>query len=286
MPKLTFISKGGTIACNMGESGEPYQIAQMQGFSPADAIINLTQMAQNDGALYNSSKVGVNTLNVALSIEHDAEHYRLEAYKVFRPKNEIRVEYKTQALDVWVEGYVSRASLQHMDMKQALVVEIICPFPYWRSASQVKTEMNAVVKSFHFPFAITEDDPVPLGYMEALTNTVVVNNGSAATGFIMQMLASGNVTNPKVFNYHTGDFFGINYSLQLGDLVTVDSTAGAKKVTLTRGGVESNIFNYIMKDAVFLTLDVGDNVFTYEVGTGDAESLTVDFLHYDLYTGV
>ena len=286
MPRLTFTSKGGSIACNMGKSGEPYKVAKMQGFSPAEAVVNLTQMAQNDGALYNSSKVGSNTLNVALAIERDAERYRLEAYKVFRPKNAIKVEYKTQAVDVWIEGYVSRADLQHMDMKQVLTVEIICPFPYWRSSQQSKNEMNAVVKDFHFPFAITAAEPVPISHAQGLTNTVVVNNGSADTGFKMTMQATGTVTNPKVFNYISGEFFGLNVTMQAGDLVTVDSTAGNKTVTLTRDGDETNIFNAIMKDAVFLTLDIGDNVFTYEVASGSAADLTVDFYHYDLYTGV
>ena len=287
MPKITFTTTGGTLACTLGDVGAaPYTIADMQGLSPADATINMTQMALNDGALFNSAKVGVNTLNVAIAIEYQAEYYRLQAYRIFRPKSEIRVQYQSQQIDVWIEGYISKATLGHFEKKQTLTVEIICPFPYWRSSQLLRTEMNTYVDDFHFPFAIEENDPIPLGHMDAVTSVTVYNNGTAAEGFVMTLHATGNVSDPKVYNYITGEFFGLDYSLQSGDLVTIDSTTGQKSVTLERGGTETNIFNYIMKDSVWLTLEPGGTVFTYEVGTGSESDLTVEFLHYDLHTGV
>ena len=287
MPKITFTTDGGTLACTLGEVGAaPYTIADMQGLSPADATINMTQMALNDGALFNSAKVGINTLNVAIAIEYQAEYYRLQAYRIFRPKSEIRVQYQSQQIDVWIEGYISKATIGHFDKKQMLVVEIICPFPFWRSSQLLRTEMNTIVKNFHFPFAIEEDDPIPLGYMQAQQNTVVMNNGSAATGFVMTLHAEAAVSNPKIFNYDTGEFFGLTFSMQAGDLISIDSTAGQKSVTLERSGAKTNIFNYIMKDSTWLMLELGANTFTYEVGTGDEEDLIVEFYHYDLHTGV
>ena len=286
MPKLTFTSSGGTIECTLGElaGNNPYTIANIEGLAPADAQINLTEMALNDGAFFNSAKVMYRTINVALAIEYMAEEWRLNAYKVFRPKKPIRIDYKSARLDVFIEGYVKRVSVPHFDMKQILTVEIVCPYPYFKAAQEIKTELNKVVRSFHMPFAIEATDPVPLGYMQSVSNVTVTNDGEAETPLKMIFRAQAPVTNPKVTNYVTGDFFGLDITMSAADEITIDGED--KTVTLVRAGVASNIFNYISKDITWLTLEQGANTFTYSVDSGDPEDLIVDFYHYDLHTGV
>ena len=285
MPKITFTSTGGTITCTLGEVDiTPYTIADISGLAPADAQINLTQMALNDGALFNSSKVNYRTINVAIAIEYMAEEWRLNAYKVFRPKKPIRIDYKSARVDVYIEGYVRRVDVPHFDMKQILTVEIICPYPYFKAIKEIKTELNKIKKGFHMPFAIENTDPIPFGIIEAVSNVTVTNDGEAETPLKMILRAKGTITNPKITNYVTGDFFGLDISMYNADEITIDGET--KTVTLRRSGVDSNVFNYISKNVTWLTLEQGANTFTYSVDYGDPEDLTVDFYHYDLHTGV
>ena len=285
MPKYIFTSKWGELVLGIGDKGVPYALKRIEGTSPVDAQINMTQMAKHDGAIFNSSKVGTRTINVAIAITADAEASRQALYKIFRPKDVIKIAYKSDMLDIWTEGYVASSPVPLMDNKQVMTVQIICPDPYWRSAEEIIDKMNSIIKAFHFPFAITEDDPIPISYSQALTNKTVVNEGAANTGLVMRLHAKGSVSNPKIWNYITSEFFGLDYSMATGDIITVDGTAGHKTVTLTRGGTDTNIFNYIMQGSTWLELEQGENVFTYEV-TGDASLLDVEFVHYDTYTGV
>lgn len=270
----------------VGDRGVPFALAGIQGLTPADATINMTGMALNDGARFDSSKVGIRTINIAIAITAQAPQNRQKLYKVFVPGKKVKLEYVSEDLDVWTEGYVSSAPVPLMDNKQIMTAEILCMDPYLRSAQTIIDRMNSIVNAFHFPFAIEASDPIPLGYEQGLTNITVTNEGAAATGFIMRLHATGSVEDPKVFNYITGEFFGLDYALDVGDTVEINTTAGNKTVTLIRDADETNIFNYIMQGSTWLQLEQGENVFTYEVGTGDTEDLTVEFEHYDTYTGV
>ena len=91
--------------------------------------------------------------------------------------------------------------------------------------------------------------------------------------------------NPKVFDYETGDYFGINIAMDAGDEVTITTGTGVKAVTLLRGGVTSNLFNDIAEGSTWLQLHSAESVFVYQADSG-AESLTVEFRHYDMYAGV
>ena len=75
----------------------------------------------------------------------------------------------------------------------------------------------------------------------------IINNGDVETGIIIEMLASGNVVNPTIYNADTRGSFGLNITLQMGDKVTINTTPGNKSVILTRYGIERNIINNITK---------------------------------------
>lgn len=286
MPKVIFDNyRGHTLEMVIGGIGSPYVITDIDGLAPPRADINMTDMALTDGRRYNSAKVDARVLNIAFAITYEAEKHRLEAYDVFRIKQPIKMQYTSERVDVWTEGYIQTIDLGHFDNVQIMTVSIICPFPYLRSAQLIVNELSSVVKAFHFPFAITAADPIPISYIQQESNVTVTNAGQIDTGFTMTLGAIGTVVNPKVLNYVTGEYFGLNMTMEAGDVVTINSTAGNKTVDLLRDGVHSNIFNSIMEDSTWLIFRPGENIFVYEADSG-AEVLTIGFSHYDLYEGV
>lgn len=102
---------------------------------------------------------------------------------------------------------------------------------------------------------------------------------------VIEMEATDAVLNPKIYNTATAEMLGVNIQMQKGDKITFDTNEGEKTVYLLRGGVEKNIFNLLMPGISWLTLRLGDNVFTYESAEG-TENLTIRFRHRDLYGGV
>ena len=155
-----------------------YLITNITGLSPAKATINTNQAALLDGAIFNSSKVQMRTINIAFTIEKRVEYNRLFVYQVLRPKKPITVYYQSNILDVKINGYVESVNVTHFDQKQIATVAIMCPSPYWQSALEVITEMSAVDDMFYFPFA-SEGGKNLLPY--PYDNTTRTNNGVTYT---------------------------------------------------------------------------------------------------------
>lgn len=405
-----------------------YLITNITGLSPAKATINTNQAALLDGAIYNSSKVQMRTINIAFTIEKRVEINRLFVYQVLRPKKPITVYYQSNILDVKINGYVESVNVTHFDQKQIATVAIMCPSPYWQSALEVITEMSAVDDMFYFPFAseggknllpypydnttrtnngvtytdngdgtitangtataysdfncqsrtdtktpftladgtyiingcpeggssttyrilvgITQNGSwktiaadsgngatftynssmgnlgvviavyngatvnnvtfkpmiryatmdaswqpydygeIVFGEFSSENNAVVQNFGGIETGLTFELFATGTVVNPKIFNYITNEYIGLNFTMLEGDLITITTGIGNKTVSLFRNGQTTNIFNSLMQGSTWLQLPNAGGVFVYTVDSGLIADLEITIKHYDLYEGV
>lgn len=319
MYKFTLENKNGDML-EFNKLGGAFTIVEIQGLYPAEATINTSKVAYLDGELFNSSKVNMRTLNVAFAIEYDAAKNRLAVYDVLKPKQFVRACYKSAVRDVYIDGYVQSVNISHYEMKQVCTVAILCPSPYWRNAQELVNELENITSMFHFPFAstgnmfalskITTEGEDPLateenesiideqyfevagekeiifGMIEDTVSIDIENDGDVETGLIFELYARDTIGNPKIFDYNTGAFIGINFTMQAGDLVTIDTTGGNKSVMLLRDGVESNLFNTLMQGVTWLQLDFGGGTYTYEVGSGYARNLLLTIKYAALYEGV
>ena len=260
-----------------------FTIAEIQGLNPPSATINTSALALIDGGKFNSSKVNMRTIELAFYIELEAAKKRLEVYKVLKSKQYVEVHYKGDYRSVFIEGFISSINIDYFAMKQLVTVSILCPSPYFKEAQYIVNELSSVVGAFTFPFAITT--PVPLSYLDTVSSIEVDNKGDVETGLIIELYARGTVVNPKVFDYVTGEYIGINFTLELGDLMTIDTRKGEKSITLLRDGVYTNKFNTIVKGSKWLQLAANGGVYTAEAEEGFT-NLLVTLKHYDLYEGV
>lgn len=262
-----------------------YQITNITGLYPADALINTDQAAYLDGARFNSSKVNMRTINFAFSIEKNPEEARRQVYRVLQPKRSAKLYYKSALYDVYIEGYIENVIVSHFDAKQMVTFQMLCPFPYFRKAQLIVNELTAIEGRFHFPFAIPVSGQ-PFGEIVSVPNGEVPNDGMIETGLIIELYAKAAVSNPKVYDYDTQEYIGVNTSMQAGDLITITTGQGEKTITLLREGVTTNIFNRIMDGSTWLQLPSKGMTAIYTVGSGLATNLIVSIMHYDLYEGV
>lgn len=391
-----------------------YNLTNAQGLSPASATINTNSAALLDGATFNSSKVEMRTINLAFTIEYPVEQNRLAVYKVLRPKKSITLYYKSNLLDVFIDGYVESVDVGHFSNKQKATVSIICPSPYFKSAQSVVNELSSILSLFHFPFqsqggknllpnvastssvggitftvnadgSITADGtatenvflhvgdvqlnpnytyllngcpengglgryiiylgaggqiidsgngvayrPVqaqnlavaieifsgvtvsdlvfkpmvryatyvdsnyqPYGFGEIVFGEIlsmpmaaVPNNGGIETGLIFELYTRNAVTNPKIWNYVTQEFLEVDFEMQTGDTIRINTIAGQKSITLIRNAVETNLFNYLARGSTWLQLASNGSLFVYELASGSIEWLEITVKHFDLYEGV
>jgi hypothetical protein len=267
-------------------AGSPFTITDIQGLNPPYATINTSQIALIDGSKYNSAKVNPRQINLAFAIEYSAAYNRIQMYKVLKAKQWIRFMYTGDQRDVYIDGYIQSIDIAYFEMKQIVTVSILCPAPFFKEAQIIVNELKNIISAFHFPFASTASPQLVMGYYSNDAGITIENTGDLECGLIIELYARSAVSNPKIFNYITQDFIGVNYSMQTGDLITIDTRKGEKTATLLRGGVETNIFNYVMKNSTWLQLEAHGSTFVYEVTSGVLGDLLVTFKHSNLYEGV
>lgn len=284
MFEMIFENKDGK-QLNFGP-GTPFTISNFTGLNPPKATINTNQAALIDGGTFNSSKLNMRSMNIAFAVEENAAENRLEVYKVVQSKMPLRIYYKSETLDVFVDGYVEDVDFSYWAMKNICTVSVLCPFPYFKSAQEIINDLSSIVPMFHFPFYSTVSKEITFGYIDIYTEVTVENHGSVETGLIFELYAKNTVTKPKIIEYQTSKYFQINTTMQAGDLITVNTMQGEKTVKLLRNGIETNIFNLLDKNSTWLQLSMNDDVFVYEVETGTVANLDVTIKHYDLYEGV
>ena len=282
MYNLTLKNKAGNTL-EFNQVGGAFKITEITGLSPADATINTSTMALVDGAKFNSSKVIMRVIDIAFVIEREPSKNRIEVYKVLKSKHAVEVAYKGDYRNVFIEGYVQSVDIDYFAMKQRVTVSILCPSSYFRQAQEMVNELSAIIGTFHFPFAITE--PVPLSYLDNTASLILTNDGDVETGLIIELYARGTASNPKIYNYVTGEYIGVNFDFVTGDLITIDTRKGSKSIKLLRNGVTSNQFNSIMKGSKWLQLEANESVFVGEAERGFA-NLEITFKHNNLYEGV
>jgi phage-related protein len=266
--------------------GSPFTIEDIQGLNPPNATINTSQISLIDGGKYNSAKVNMRQLLIAFAIEYSAAYNRIQVYNVLKSKQWVRMYYSGDYRDVYIDGYIQSIGVSHFEMKQVVTVSILCPSPFFKEAQVIVNELKNIFSAFHFPFSSTEAPQLVFGYFSNDMGITIENDGDIDCGMIIELYARSPITNPKIFNYITKEFIGLNYSMQTADLITIDTNKGQKTVTLLRNGVETNLFNYVMQNSTWLQLDASGSTFVYEVSSGMLGDLLVTFKHYNLYEGV
>lgn len=285
MYNLTLTNKqGNSLVFN--SIGGPFTITEIQGLNPPNASINTNSVALLDGGLYNSAKMEMRTINLAFAIEYNAEANRMEIYKVLHAKKYIKLNYKSEYRDVYIEGYIQSIDITYFEMKQICTVSILCPEPYLKSAEEMIDELSAIIGGFHFPFASTEAGEVVFGYIDATQGVVIENKGYVETGLTFVLYAEDQIVNPKIINTDTQEYIELNFTMQAQDTITITTSRGNKTVTLLRNGVLSSIFNSFTQNSTWLQLELGNNHFVYTDTSGDLEDLTIQISHNDLFEGV
>lgn len=284
MFEMIFENKNGK-QLNFG-AGTPFTIKEFSGLNPPKATINTNETALIDGGRFNSSKLQMRSMNIAFAIETDAAENRLKVYEVVQSKMPLKVYYKSETLDIFIDGYVDDVDFSYFSQKNICTVSVLCPFPYFKAAQEAINELYAVIPKFHFPFHGSADKDIVFGAIDVYTAETVVNKGSVETGLIFELYAKSSIKNPKVIDYQTSEFFQIDIEMEEGDLITVNTMQGNKTVKLLRNAVETNIFNLMDKNSTWLQLGMNNSVYVYEVEEGVLTNLVVTIKHSDLFEGV
>lgn len=271
-----------------------YQVINIDGLNPPNALINSNTVAGMDGSRFASSKLEERNIVITIKINGDVETNRLFLYRYFRTKQYCKIYYANGSRNVYAEGYVETIETNLFENGQTMQISIICPDPYFKSINEIVHDISQIIAAFKFPFAFgangvveetITDDAIEFSVIEKDRYVNVTNAGDDVSGFTTEITALGVVTNPVIYNVETGESLGVNISMIAGDVLTIRTDQGKKTVTLLHAGHEINCIKYLQRTSSWLKLQIGDNQFTYSATSG-ADLMQVLFKYNTRYEGV
>ena len=256
-------------------------IQEITGLGPPTAHINTTEVATNDGSIFNSSRV--TTRNIVLTLgflfKPDIETVRQLSYKYFPIKKQVKLKITTDNRVGEVYGYVESNEPNIFSERQTTQISLICPDPFIYAEGTNTTIFSGVESAFEFPFSnesLTED-LIIMGNMTTGTTKSIFYSGDSEIGVTIHIYASGLVSNITIYDPITNRKMEIDVDriqaitgspIIEGDEITISSVRGNKYITLTRVGVEYNILNSLNRDVYWFQLFKGPNIFSYYAESG------------------
>ena len=265
--KLKAVLESGKEKIEVG-SGCEWGMLDYSGFEASDYSIALSNNAQLDGSVVAGKKVEPRPISITAEYcktdKDDRERKRL--IRLFNPK-------KSGVLTVSV-GDVSRKIAYEVESFEIgekslfkplrFTVNLLCPSPYWQGVEEFAKNMAGIRKLLAFPFVIAKSRNV-LSYREMQQEAVITNKGDKTVGLNVVFEAKrGNVMNPALYNLTTGVFLRMELEMAEGDVLTICTVPGKKRVELN--GV--NAIQYIDRKSRFFGIEPGETLLKYDAEEG------------------
>lgn len=237
-----------------------FAVAQVTGLTPPPATINTAPIATKDGSLFNSAFLENRNIVILLYPTGAPETQRVNLYNYLKAKQQIRLELETKTRAVYIDGYIETIEGDLYENPQSLQASIICPDPYFKARTPI-------VKIF------------------ASASEEITNTSDEESGAVFEITASGAAENPTLTNDTTGESYTINYSLQNGDKITLNTRRGEKSLTLTRNGTTTNILNAMAPSSRWISVIPGANTISYTAAAG-SEALALKMTLEPIFEGI
>ncbi len=263
---------------------ENYIVEITSGLEPPPVENVFTKISGVDGSSLNSSTSGSRNMLFQIYPQYPVDINRVNLYKYFKKKELIKIYYKNELRNVYIEGVVDTFECDHHANPQAATISIICPDPYFNDVVEIVEDISKLSSMFEFPFSISKEG-IPFSEFNEFLIAEVTNKGDIDSGIIIELHANGTVENPVIHNADTRETFALNFTMQASDVIKINTIEGQQRIELIRSGVSTNIINSIVEGSEWLQAVAGVNFYTYTVDSG-LDNLSVKFKPRIAYEGV
>lgn len=275
-----------------------YKLQEDIDTTGAKANVTYVNSFQTQGETAVSSRLEKRSLSLLFYIEVEdrsedwIQERRDELFKVFNPfYNPIRIEIKTELRHVFIDANVELSPSMSPEFESVnqywhdVLVQFTAGNPYFLDVQQQKVEIAVWEPLLEFELEIDNSNKTEVGRRTNSLIVNVINNGQVPSGMIIRFKALGTVSKPSLFNVNTREYFKINKTLNAGEVITINTNQGKKRVESKFNGITSNIFNQMDPSSKFMQLEPGDNLFRYDAET-NIENVEVSIYFTPQYLGV
>lgn len=282
MNEIRFVNEKGNVLA-IGNSSE-FDLIDIAGTSPPKANINTGTITGFDGATYIGSSVNMRNIILTLQVNGDIEENRLNLYDCFKIKRKGILYYSSDLIDVKIEAYVESVDAPPMNWPVTAVISLLCPQPYFEALDEIIADISSIDYQLTFPLELFSTG-IQFGILTPLQTVNIINPGDIPIGMIIKYTATGSVVKPKVINTVTLEFIELDTTLISGDVITITTEYGKKRIERNRSGVITNLFNALVVGSTFLQLNEGDNVL-YGTSESGSSALMMAIQYRPRYAGV
>lgn len=261
-----------------------YTVFKIEGLNPPQATINSSVNTTTDGSNINSVRLENRNIVIYIAMEGDIEANRINLYKYFPVKKNVKLMFSNEARKIQIEGYVELVECDLFTSREVAQISIICPRPYFKDVNDLVTTFGDVSPMFEFPFSIPKSG-VEISAITTNQRKSIVNTGDIETGIIIKLFAVGTVVNPVIYDVLNRTQLKLNFTMLASDTIVINTNVGEKSIELIRDGATYNAMGYMAQNSSWFELQSGDNVFTYDADSGNSY-LQLTFTTSILYSGV
>ena len=282
MEKVIYTNSRGESVELGGEA--PFILTKIEGTGAVNLNMQTQKSPYQDGVSYLNSTLDPRDLSIEVTILADNLNqmitFRKELIKTFNPKlGKGSLIYKLGNIEREITAIPELAPVfpdagDFKEVMQKGLIQLFCPAPLWIDPQIEENEIITWVGGMVFPLTF------PTAFSTAgdkIKN--IINTGDVETPVKLEIY--GKATNPKILLRETGEFIKINKHILSGEVLTVTTEFGNKRVELD--GV--NAFNYIDTSSTFFNLEIGDNVIELITDVSN-DNASIKITYRNRYLGV
>lgn len=241
-------TRGGLLSMELEDMSDGIVLADVGGLDPVKATIVSSNFAQVDGEQYNSSRREKRNITIKIGMEPDyittfPEDIRDTLYDYFMPKSTVDLRlYTDKGLVVNTSGRVESCEAPLFVQDPEANISVLCFDPDFIALNSTTIEGETVSDS---------------------TTTTVTYDGNVNVG--VQLVLNIDRTLTEFTIYHTAPDGStrqtdITAALEAGDILTIVTVTGSKRLTLTRSSTDSSLLYAQSPQSNWLELSKGDNL--------------------------
>lgn len=266
--QLIFTLESNNKTLEIGK-GNSYQLLEVEGLESSDFEVTTSDNATYDGSSIVGSRIQERVVSFTAeytALDGQEELRRQELISFFNPRRPVKLSVDYCGVKRWINASIRSFKDGRKNIYEPLsfLVVLLAPDPFFRG-EDFHENMAGKFPLFTSNFAIPKISGAAFSMRIFKQETTFTNNGHNSCGLVLTFAANrGTVVNPKFMNLTTGEFIRIMVTMDLGDVLTVNTNRGQTRIELN--GV--NISNKKDRASRYFMINQGAVVLKYDADDG------------------
>lgn len=295
MRSIKCTNKTTGISITFGEDKfSPFFLATADGLYLSKNNLYISDNTMTDGGTFQGAVA--NKRNIVLYVMENPQspnfvydqYNRDLLYNLFRKGEAGTLVYTENGQSRMIEYYAESVKRANKGSR-LFSISLICPNPMFRDEQDHNVSMANWIDQFEFIHEFVEEGE-ELAYRSSERLVNIVNDVAANNiGLTITITATGTVTNPSITHVETEKVITLGstanpFTMLRGDVLVITTATNNKHIRLTRGGVTTEVNEYMTEDSEFIQLMFGNNNIAYDASVGE-EYMVVNIKYAYEYEG-